>query len=494
MDGIRYLLVVASTIVFGLTGAAVVARRVEVVGSQQVSGDFAVWITVHELIKRGHVLYRDVWDHKDPGFFFLSHYFFEGFGVKGLYLCALVATLLFAIGVFLVMRGLVGATVASAIAAGGVIYYADLPSYWSTYTENYSMGVLALGLGLVPQFPLVAGGVLALACTVKLSSVVVVFTLVTLALLRRLLVPVTLRCLWRFLVGFALGTLIFARLYGNDFDFPSWLEVIAFNKEYAQRRAPPFQWSDWRTLLVSAPRHIQWVLGVFLIEVIGGAILWFRSHGNTRHDTLLTAELIAIAMVLGGIGAMMLQYPPSSQHWQFLGGAAVFGACLMTAFLVSLIPWRGMRIVVLTGLCVPALIHAQTSLAFIKGGTWLQLYRMADEPANLRAVIKQLPEDTTFAIIGGNDNRLDFSEAPQSLRLVCRLFYQYGLASPRFDTDINSCLDKSPSVVFLNKNHRLPVVQGVVDRLQTEYVVCAQPPGVYTVFGRTSEVCLGVRG
>ena len=62
-------------------GILFVSKRIEAV--EPAHGDIAVWITVHEFLKRGHSLYRDVWDHKDPGFFTWSHPFFETWGTEG---------------------------------------------------------------------------------------------------------------------------------------------------------------------------------------------------------------------------------------------------------------------------------------------------------------------------------------------------------------------------------------------------------------------------
>ena len=38
-------------------------------------GDFYVFISIHQLIDAGYSLYKDIWDHKDLGFFLFNQIF-----------------------------------------------------------------------------------------------------------------------------------------------------------------------------------------------------------------------------------------------------------------------------------------------------------------------------------------------------------------------------------------------------------------------------------
>lgn len=89
----------AATVIL-LIGIVYASERVDGASSQQNSKDFPVWISVHELLNRGHMPYRDVWDHKDPGFFFLSHPLFTAYSVRGLYIFGLLMTVCLTMGVF----------------------------------------------------------------------------------------------------------------------------------------------------------------------------------------------------------------------------------------------------------------------------------------------------------------------------------------------------------------------------------------------------------
>jgi hypothetical protein len=490
----RVALVIVMMAVFGIISLAFIVPRTELAVEQQDSGDFAVWIVLHELLARGHLLYRDVWDHKDPGFYLIPHFFFSLLGVRGLYWFGLLATSLFGVGIALLIRSLVGWLAGVGIAAGATMYYASWTPFWATYTENYSLGFLALGLGLVMEFPALAGFVLALACTIKFGVVVVCMTLFFLGLARGICLSVSLSALWRLLLGFLVGLIIFFLFYWNELDPRDWLEVIIFNREYAQRRSSPFQWGDLTDVMVSAPSAIQWLLGVCTASTLVGLGLKKIPGCRVPRGELFTPLQIAAAALFGGIVLMVLQHPPAIQHWLFLWGATLYAACVAVCFCISRLPWRVVRFVALTGLCIPVLLYYQTGLQFVRGFSVQSAYSFADSKANLREYIKNLPENTTFAIIGGNDNRLDFAEAPRNIRLACRFFFQFEIFSPRFDKDIDSCVDKKPMFFFLNNNHRRLNVLEQIERLKREYVICAQPPGVYTIYGSSKEVCDHIRG
>lgn len=51
-----------------------------------VQGDITVWIFAHEWLSRGVPLYAGVWDHKDLGFFAVTHSFYVLDSIRGLYL------------------------------------------------------------------------------------------------------------------------------------------------------------------------------------------------------------------------------------------------------------------------------------------------------------------------------------------------------------------------------------------------------------------------
>jgi hypothetical protein len=477
----------ATLIIFiGIVYAAV---RVDGAYSQQNSGDFAVWITVHEFLKRGHMLYRDIWDHKDPGFFFLSHPLFEAYSVRGLYIFGLLMTVCLTLGIFLCTFKLIGAIGAAALAAGATIFYSGLPSFWSTYTETYSVGLCVLGLALITSAPMLAGVIIALSCTMKLSVVIIVAIVVGAALIRRPFTSTSLTSLWRLIAGYAFGLAAFGLYFWREVDIQGWLQVVAFNREYAARRSPPYDWGMWRSLFFSAPIMIQQLFMLVAVAIPLSSLLKLIFQRKQEQTLLIPPALLALTSAVGGLCVMMLQYPPSPHHWQFLAGMAVFSASIGIASFIHQIPHRYLRLSMVVALAVPVFAHSQPALHLARHGGWRNFYRVAEQHAQLRDFIKGLPNQMSFAIYGLNDSRIDFSEAPRSLRLACRFFFQGGMLSPTFYEEIISCLDRAPDVVFLNKTPQTPAFTKGLERVKAEYTLCPPRPCNYEIYGRTQQIC-----
>ena len=58
-------------------------------------GDFYVFISIHQLIDAGYSLYKDIWDHKDLGFYLFNQVFYKIFGIKGLFISTILVIIIF---------------------------------------------------------------------------------------------------------------------------------------------------------------------------------------------------------------------------------------------------------------------------------------------------------------------------------------------------------------------------------------------------------------
>lgn len=481
-----------------IIGITYVLKGVTLSASQQNSGDFAIWITVHEFLSRGHVLYRDVWDHKDPGFFALTHPLFTSFGVMGLYIAASISTVLFGLGIFFAVRPLVGRLAAAISGTLATFGYVSLPSYWATYTENSSIGPAMMGAGLAARYPFMAGAFLALACTVKISTLLVFGAVCAVKGLLYILRPSTRadagRSLMRLVTGFIGTGALFFLIFGRTFSVYEWLTVVTFNREYAQRRSDPFQFDQLLTLARTTPFETQMYFGLFCLTLALTVIFLLACSPKEHPQTGGEAVSIAGTCAIAGYAVTALQYPPSFQHWQYLGGTTVFAAAVTTTSALAMLPLRWLKGVAFCLLSIPLIQYGQFAIPYTWAGGWSHMFQFTNEKTNLSDVTKRLPDHTTIAIFAGNDARIDLTEAPPHLRLACRFFYQFKNFSPRFQSDIDRCLDQSPQLVFLKTTFNPDLTRSAIERLKRDYVLCGTFPADYAVYGKSGSECLSIKG
>ena len=461
-------------------------------------GDGAIFVNVHEFIKRGHVLYRDVWDHKDAGFFVLSHPFFARMGLEGLYVFGLAFVLIFAAGVFFAVRSISNTLVASIIAALATIAYISTQSFYPSYTEHPSISLAVLGAGVAASYPLVAGFALILSCTVKVSGVIIYACVACLYVVRALFYrsssPVAKRNLVLFAIGSLVGVLSFAAISNGIVSWRDWLEVVAFNREYAERRSSPLKASDFINLFdKSCPRQILLTLYALIASVVLLGAFSTSKALHTRAEKNIPASLFSLACVVGAYIAQMLQYPPVPHNWQYLAGAITFSTaiCLTACFVRLPAKYLCVGVFIVCGLYLAQQWRLILPTSFDTG--WAEIASAFKTRAALSNTTSLLPPNSTIAIFGGNQERVEFQDSPASLSLSCRFFYQFELFAPRFSDDINNCLNRRPRFVFLNTSHTPDVSFAARARLKAEYVDCEVVDRNFKIFSADADSCASLR-
>ena len=461
------------------------------------SGDAAIWVNVHEFLNRGHILYRDVWDHKDAGFFVLSHPFFARMGLEGLYVFGLTFVLMFAAGVFFAVRAISTTLGAAIIAALATIAYVSTPSFYPTNPEHPSISLAVFGAGIAASHPAIAGFALLLSCTVKMSGVFIYACVAGLYVARLLFYQLSPSVAKRNLTLFALGSiaalLFFVAISNGTVSWSDWLQVATFNREYAERRAPPLKVGDFVSLFDrSCPRQILLTLYALLASLVVLGALSSPRALRVRTSKTISPSLFSLACLVGAYIAQMLQYPPSPHHWQYLAGAITFSAAVcLTACVVSL-PIKALRIGIflICGLYLAQQWRAVLPASFSVG--WADIARASKTRAALSTATSLLPANSTIAIFGGNHERVDIQDSPASLSLVCRFFYQFELFAPRFSQEIDTCLDRKPRFVFFDTSHTPAVSSAARSRLQAEYVDCKVVDRNFKIYAADLESCASV--
>lgn len=481
------------------------------------TGDIAVWALVHELLRRGSVLYVGVWDHKDWAFFALARPFYAAWSIVGLYVLGVIATLGYATGVFMVVRGLTGGRLALPIASATALAYVSFVSYLGVYPEDYAMGLAVLAAGLSFRRPLAGGLVFALSTAVKLGGIGLFLGFMAGLLVMearqrssgrrgdRRLAP-------RLLGGFIVGCFLLVALAWRDGALGGWLDAIAYNAEYATiRRGGPFSVDDLAETLraVWSQPSLAGTGASIALAVAALVLVWRHDHLRVASSQLGSSWVgdasqrlgASLGLVVGATGALASQQPASYQHYQYLVGPLLLTLAVVLGIGLGLPDRRmrlgaaGLAIVAWGWIVVPFWIGANGPFTGTQAG--LAAWAKLDSPGSLATVSANLPAGARIAIYGTNRHRIDLRAAPADIRLACPHDYQFPWLLPRYRSTIDRCLADTPDVVFWERASYFedpPYVAWRADTLavlSASYIRCAAPEDAYLVFASAPGLCPG---
>ena len=442
------------------------------------SGDPTIWIPLHEWLARGAVLYRDVWDQKDWGYFWLHQPLYSLFGVTGLYLTALVVTLVFGTGIYFLTRPLTTSLRAYYMSLFALVLYTASPVYWQIHPENSAISFTVLGVGLIARFPLLAGVTLAGAASMKVSNILiwllVIASLLITGYITRTEAPWTRirRAILRLVSGLAIGValvIVGAALTGS---LGGWIEVQAHNREYARWRGfPPavepraIPMTSLQNAFADASELPLSIFAQLITLTLAGLVLWAiwlrrvlaERHSGTTSDVVQQFLLVA-ALVVGAVVVTIAQRP-SVQHWQFVIGALIALVSVGFAVNIGQGKWPPARLTTLlfAVMTVPLVTAANHdgSLAPHRTLPLLSTWSSVGSGSLLGSELSRLPENSSFMFIGTNEYLLDHASLPAGSELACRFFFQFQWFLPRYGEEILECITKGrPDFVVTDASDR----------------------------------------
>jgi hypothetical protein len=480
-------------------------------------GDIAVWSFTHEWLSRGATLYGDVWDHKDWGFFALYSPFYSLDSVRGLYVGAVLVTVAFGLGVFLVIRELGSQRFAIVVASISLTAYVCAPSYLSTYTENAAIALATLAVGLVLRFPLVAGAILASSCSIKISGFAVfaavlgVLVLADLGARRARRQRGSLSSSVKLFTGFLAGAATIGLAAAATGGLAGWVDTVAYNREYLGiRRLTTGVESGligWlQNVLPSFNIFVSMaVLGVCLTAGLLAVIGMSRrpaaeTRPSERHWLLF---FVTLAFAAAALVTLAVQVPLRFQHFQY-----VVGPLLLLLGVLSALLWQlgkshateacalraGVLSVVL--LAVPLAAHSGIVPGdrLVAVGGAVDRWRGLSQPGPLAEHSANFEAGSSVAVIGWS-GWLDLSDAPPSITLACRHFYHYAHLLPRYGKEIESCLANALPDIFIVSDQRYGSSEytGLVDRVledvRTTHNYCGPTGTQYRIWVRNGSSC-----
>jgi hypothetical protein len=470
-------------------------------------GDISVWIFTHEWLSRGNTLYEGVWDHKDWGFFAITQPFYELAGIKGLYFAALLSVSFFAIGIFLLVRSVATFKKSVIVSFLAAITYTSSPSFLATYTENLSISLSVLALGLVFKYPVISGAVFALSVSVKISGILV-FTVIfglhsaTQYFLLKRRAQVLYTRLAKLAGGFLFTCLLILGTTYMQGTLGGWMEVIDYNSEYGEiRRGPMPPISEIINFLkFSSPGDAVAIflacLGLSTLTLCAFTreeFLHIKENAKQQKSTLETLVLAA-GLTFSSLTVMIIQFPPSFQHWQYFVG----GAISLISVISSILGVTSMSNKFCTGIIIgflsPIVIgtaiaaSSQTSGSFQAGTTrWLDHIDKGEEVS----ILKHVPPKSTIAFINFGSSLFNLNSLPDGVKLGCRHFYNFPHLLPRFGQEMLSCLKSDLNYVVLRKDPELDLEfqRKILSILQQGYTECKVSESEFQVWALDPNSC-----
>jgi hypothetical protein len=471
-----------------LAGASTVyaASLVLLRGRPTLETDTGIFLSVSARLLHGDRLYAEVWDNKDPLFYYLYTAALELGGWRAPFLADIVWLCIAAASTWLLLRALCVSRFVAAV--GFVVYPLLLTGAW--YRAGYSE---TPALAFTPTLAWLwasgraraAGFVLAAAVFLRIN-----FSLLSLAIfLAPVLAGVPLRSqtrqIIRAAVSFALTLALGISALALRGEFLPYVRTIIDNTRYSNAELVQRGESGvgghlevvWRLL---TPDRGATLVVIALLGIGAASTVLVRfwrsarpSSGRPAPDVMLASFYVGAAVAATATIALTALW---DHHLQMIAWPGV----LLSAFValkLEAVPQRPFRIAAVVGIC------AIIALAF--GGlprSREQHLPLSDwfEPANslsaeaLNTVRStRMPESRVvgYAHLGSNDESGHAVFLDEQLKLVCRMFQQYRF-SPNLSETLNCLQAKRPDLIFVTESFQS--VPGAANRSWNRFVHSAE--------------------
>jgi hypothetical protein len=426
----------------------------------QVWGDPGVWLSVAARLLEGDRLYADVFDNKDPLFFYSYAAALWIGGVRGPFVLEVAWLALGTFGMALALRALrVGAVAAL---AGALVYPFALTAAWyvpgATMVPALALAPIALWLW-VRGSPAGAGAVVAVAMLVKLNlGLVVVAPLVALLALgadgssRR-------RCALHGVAGAALALAVAGAVLAARGELGPYADTIAYNVYYSNAGIDDGGIATHLEIVrVFFAASGKWQLpaaelaaAVLLIATVVG---WRHSGPAFRRVSAASVTTLAAAIVTLAFTAIFVV------HVQLLAYPAALGTATVVVALGSV--WRPLGALAASACVVFAawssLKHEDLSQLSLRAWTAEPVSTPGLALESTRARWFGEAHRVTYAVFGRNTEDGHAAFVDETMDLRCRYFRQYPFYRERqLDETIDCVRGERPMLVLVTTSFYDPI-------------------------------------
>ena len=437
-------------------GIFLAALRVE----PQVWGDPGVWLSVAARLLEGDRLYAEVFDNKDPLFFYSYAATLWIGGVRGPFALEVVWLGVATVGMALALRALRVGTLAAL--AGALVYPFALTAAWydpgATMVPALALAPVALWLW-VRGSPFAAGAVAVASVLFKLNlGLVVVAPLLALLAFGGNGAPRVRRTL-EAAVGATLALLVAAAVLAVRGELGAYLDTIAYNVHYSDAGVSGGGVNAHlhvvRELFAASGKWqlpAAWLaLTVLLAVTVAGWILLGQTFRRVSATTISTLAAAFVTLALTAIFVEHLQllaYPAAlGTATLVLGSKALWKplGALTTAACVAFALWSSLKHEDLSRLT----IRTWTAAPLSTPGLALEETRARsypDEPRVAYAVFSRNSEDGHAAFVD------------ESMDLRCRYFHQYPFyRQEQLDETLDCVGREDPMLVLVTTSFYDPI-------------------------------------
>lgn len=418
-------------------------------------GDFYVFLTMHELWHNNHQLYSEIWDHKDLGFYLINHIFYMIFGTFGLFLFTLICLMVFYFSTQRLFND-IETELTFFLSLITIYFVVSIDSFISTHGETQSILLFLSGILLFKKNIYFSILLIFMALIIKISTLFLILSfIIYLFLTKQNIKNFTFTFFYSLFIGFFLLVPFLILIYFNQNFFTGWIEVIEFNKYYAETiRSNKIFSLDSTNLTVDIIRiffsftihtKILFLLCPILFVLIS---LNYKRISEINLIYFYRFSLLFVLILISILFSLYLQIPPAFHHLQYLNTLLVLYIFFSILILMhSFVIIKKIFIIIL-----PLFILLNIEYKSITNN-----FNNFFNPPNgiFYEEMSKLPNDSTFTIFGGNHVKIDFSILNTQAKLNCRFFYQLEHIIEAYHEEIVKCSKELSDLVFVFNDEEL---------------------------------------
>jgi len=475
-------------------------------------------------------LYKDFFDHKDWGFYYIPQVLYNLDSIRGLYLFSLISILFFATGCFFIYERILDSYLAFKLSILATFTLIHLPTFLPCYSEDLAIAFAVLGLGLhLKNYKFFSGIIFAISAAVKISNLgVYLFLVLTPNLFNTIKKRKNslkiffdgLNEIKSSLLGFLISFSIVIFIAAINDEFFGWLEIFKFNLDYSKiHRVNEINYylAPLKLIINFFKNPIFFQVGenqaifkgcliflfslIFLPLVLIKVLRVIRETQNNKEYQEIIFSLSLLCFVT--LTILLIQGKPDWHHFQyFFASVVIIFFALFNNFFSRF--WILFKTYFYISFIFLLFINFYPTSNLFLNNKFLKSFFLADldisrinhlnDPNSNFFDLRRLRPNSSFAIFGGVHHPLDIRGLDKSVTLKCRFFYIMPHFFENYYDEISSCLAKKPDYIFFDItsdffNNKNSFYSNASNYLENSYSVCNFNSPYYKLFVREKSLC-----
>ena len=466
-------------------------------------GDFYVFISIHQLIDAGYSLYKDIWDHKDLGFYLFNQVFYKIFGIKGLFISTLFVIIIFYFSFLYYLKKNLILKNNYPLALLSVFFIVSIDSFISTHGETQAPLIILSGIFLYNFNKYISFFLFVLALSIKISGLPIIILFFIFKFLqydskKNFIFKELLPLVIFLLISISLFFLIII-LFKKSYLLAGWNEITHFNKIYAENiRGNNLFSLNSRDLAIDIARvffyftkdtAIFFILSIFSLFI---NLIFFKKLSKDELNFFLVNTYLYIFLIFAALCVMYLHIPVAFHHYQFLNPFLITYFLINFALLINKFKYSH-----LVYILIIISFSFKINIQDIKNN-FSNFIDPINGKGELSYEISNL-ENKSFILLGGNHIKLDYSSLKKDkLNMSCRFFYQLEHIIDNYFIEMIDCINEKPDIIFLLKDKDLlkifygkyfEEIMKLMNKLtEQEYKICGDN-NYFFIYSRNSDFC-----